>query len=346
MPAPTSGTEADGIVGETDTFRFSIEGPPSFAPQSPGDVDWANLTIDVRANGVPVIATPVPFTGGYTGVSGVREPGYPGGAATPLPEFEATYTYTTPGTVDWTIDGNFFTVLGGGPGGVEATQTAVDNNVILSQTITGPNATIATSTGQNAGVQAVRNPLATAISGYAAPTTITFTGDTWNANIAAGDIQAQFCDVTGTTCDNLALVGGTPPNNVPNVVVNTLGSDAGGNITGQIDLTRNNFLPFLTTGNRAIKLTGTNAGAGNVALVPVLVLGTPTITLNPAAGGAGTIVLVSGSNMNPGAGCHDQRLHPDRLRRPYLPPGGIARRHGQRRQRFAPRAPISAECGH
>ena len=160
----------------------------------------------------------------------------------------------------------------------------------LSLTAIGPNATIATVTGQNAGVQAVRPPLP-AFTGYLDnPTNITLTGNVWGASVASGGFTAQFCDVTGVTCDN-PIAGGT--------VTNTLTTDGSGVINGgAVVLNRTAFGPFITTGSRAIRLT---QGA-NVGLVPVLVLGTPTVTLSPASGGPGTLVAVTGANFNPGQG--------------------------------------------
>jgi len=157
----------------------------------------------------------------------------------------------------------------------------------VNLTVIGPNATIATSTGQNPGVQAVRIPLPT-LAGYTDnPTSISLNGTVWGASVVSGGFTAQFCDVTGVTCD--VPVGGT--------VTNTLTTDASGVINGgAVVLNRTSFGAFITAGSRAIKLT---QGA-NVGLVPTLVLTTPTITLSPSSGGPGTVVNASGSNMNPG----------------------------------------------
>jgi len=169
----------------------------------------------------------------------------------------------------------------GGPTGSFATNagnglTAGAGNIIFTTPVTflaiGPNGTIATSQGQNAGVQAIR-------TSPAYSTAVTLTGNTFATAVAAGSVTAQFCNVTGVTCD-------TP---VPGITVNTLTTSAGGVLSGGFTIQGS-----LTSGNRAIKVT---AGA-SVALIPVQVLAT-TISISPSSGGPGTVVAVSGSGFNP-----------------------------------------------
>jgi hypothetical protein len=166
--------------------------------------------------------------------------------------------------------------------------TAANNfGTVATLNVIGPGATIATSTGQNAGVAAVRAPLPPATGWAGGPTVIGLNGSVFGANVAAGGFTAQFCDVTGTTCD--VPVGGTITNNI---ATNASGDFVAGS---SITLTRTSFSPFITSGSRTIKLT---QGA-NVALVPVQVLGTPTVTVSPASAGLGATVQVSGANFNP-----------------------------------------------
>jgi hypothetical protein len=170
------------------------------------------------------------------------------------------------------------------------TNTASQFGNVGSITAIGPNAAITSSTGQNAGVAAIRLPLPAATGWTGGPTVVGLSGAVWDASVASGGFTAQFCDVTGTTCDT--------PNPGGWSITNNISTDGTGalNAGSAITLTRLSFAaPGVTSGSRAIKLTqGTN-----VALVPVLVLGTPTVTLSPANGGPGTTVSVSGSNFNP-----------------------------------------------
>jgi hypothetical protein len=160
----------------------------------------------------------------------------------------------------------------------------------VTLSVFGPNATVAQVTGQNAGVAAIRPPQPP-FTGYVDnPTTIQLTGNTWGANVTSGGFTAQFCDTTGTVCDAPAPATGT--------ITTSLTTNASGVINGGVvSVTRIGSGAWLTPGNRAVKLT---QGA-NSALVPILVLGTPTLTITPTGGGAGTAVSVSSGNyFNPG----------------------------------------------
>jgi hypothetical protein len=164
--------------------------------------------------------------------------------------------------------------------------TAANNfGTVATLTVNGPSATIATSSGQTAGVQALRAPRMS----WAVPTsTMTLTGTTFPASQASGAFTAALCDVTGTTCDTIG---------VPNSITNTLATDAGGNLTGSIAVTNGGSLA-LTTGLRAIRITG--GGLTVPALVGVRVLGAATVTLTPAQSFLGSAINVSGADFNPG----------------------------------------------
>ena len=166
--------------------------------------------------------------------------------------------------------------------------TAVPTLSMTTATVSaiGPNAAISSVTGITA-TNAVRPPLPP-ITGYTNnPTNIALTGTTWDASITAGGFTAQFCTTDGVTCATSYPGGGT--------VTNTLVTDVSGNVTGNVVLTRTGFGPYLTTGNRAIKLVQ----GSNSYLVPILVLGTPAVTVSPTSGGPGTVVTATGSNFNP-----------------------------------------------
>jgi hypothetical protein len=178
-----------------------------------------------------------------------------------------------------------------GPGGATGSFATNDPTSFLTFTtpvsidVAGPSATIATSTGQNAGVQAFRAPKPF----WAVPSaTVTLTGDTFPASQAAGTFTTAFCDVTGTTCDTIGI---------PNSITNTLATDVNGDLSGQITVTNGGPLS-MTTGLRAIKITG--GGLTVPALVPVRVLGSATLTLTPSQSFLGSAINVSGSDFNPG----------------------------------------------
>ena len=174
-------------------------------------------------------------------------------------------------------------------------RTAPVNSSVAVQafTITGPNGTILTSTGQDAGVQAARIPLPP-FTGYAngGVTNIALSGTIWLADAVSGDFTAQFCNSAGTTCDT--------PSGSDTIVDNDLTTSAGGTLVGTVNIRRVSIgSPFatLTTGLRSIKIVQT--AAAKTALVPVLILGTASVSASPASGGPGTVVTISGSNWNP-----------------------------------------------
>ena len=164
---------------------------------------------------------------------------------------------------------------------------AASSTITQSLTITGPNATILTSTGQNAGVQAFRAPKGF----WATPsTTITLSGSVWDVSKASADFTVKFCTTDGTTCNyNSGVL-------TPSSQTNTLSTDGSGLLTGSYTINNPAYALALTTGNRAIKITQ----GSNVALVPVQVLGSATLVNSPVSGGPGTVVAVSGSDYNPG----------------------------------------------
>ena len=161
---------------------------------------------------------------------------------------------------------------GSGQAGLAKTAPQVSSVVKNNITITGPNATIATSSGQNAGVAAVRNSAAYGV-------TVTVTGTVWGNNVAAGGFTASYCDLTGNNCDT--------------GITNTLTTDGSGVISGGSIVKPGGVA--LTAGNRTLKLVQ----GSNQSLTPVLVLDTAAITLSPTGGGPGTPVAISGSNFNP-----------------------------------------------
>ena len=144
-------------------------------------------------------------------------------------------------------------------------------------TTTGPNGVIATSTGQNAGIQAVR---VKGSQGANVTSSVTLTGSVWPANVVSGGFTIAMCNTLGASCD-------------ATVPANSLTTNGSGNISGgTITLAG---VGAYTTGNRTISVT---SGASN-ALVPVLVLGAPTLTISPTSGGAGTALAFSGTSYNP-----------------------------------------------
>lgn len=192
------------------------------------------------------------------------------------------------------------TVGPGGPSGSFAQNstsgaTAGFGNLVFSTPVTvvvaAPNAAIATSTGQDPGVQAIRQPSATWLPPAG---TVTLTGTAWANNVSVGGFTVQFCDSPGTTC-SAALPATT------GMITNSLSTNASGVLSGSIVFNRAGcspggcFLPMLATGSRTIKLT---QGA-TVALVPMVVVDVPTVTVVPAFGGPGSVVSVTGSNFNP-----------------------------------------------
>lgn len=160
--------------------------------------------------------------------------------------------------------------------GIAKTAPAASSTIRNTFTITGPNGTVVSSSGQNAGVQAAR-------FSAAYTTVVAVTGTVWTPNVASG-ITAQFCaDAAGTSCVNPGFS-----------VTNSLTTDASGNLSGAI--THAPGTPGPTTGNRYIVINdGTATGA-----IPILVLGTATVSVSPSKLGPGSAVTVSGTNFNPG----------------------------------------------
>lgn len=166
---------------------------------------------------------------------------------------------------------------GSGQPGLAKTAPAVSSVITQAFTTTGPNAAIVTSSGQNAGVQAVR-------MSAAYTSTVVLSGSVFGANAAVGQVTASFCDSTGASCVN---PGYSDTNSL---------SVTGGALSGAILHVPGT--PGPTTGSRAIKIVNTVDNA--TALVPVLVLGTATVSASPASFGPGATVVVTGSNFNPG----------------------------------------------
>ena len=164
--------------------------------------------------------------------------------------------------------------------------TVVPTQSMLTTTVLsiGPNASISSVTGITS-TTSVRPPLPP-LTGYTDnPTNIALTGSVWSNSVSSGGFVATFCNTAGASCDT--PLGGT--------VTNTLVTDGTGALTGNVILTRSSFSPFITTGNRTIKLVE----GSNTYLLPILVLGTPAVTASPTSGGPGTVVTATGSNFNP-----------------------------------------------
>lgn len=262
---------------------------------------WTISSTAGASNGINGDGSPANTGGGWATVSatGVVTPGVgaltiPGPAGSASIKLIAVINNSNSGTASSTPDiNNQFDEYWSAVDTTPSLQNYVDTGVPTGPlsfptaasaqqplTVIGPNATVATSTGQAAGAQAIgRNssaflPLAR---------TITLSGAQWDANVASGGFAAQVCDQTGAACDAA-------------VVTSTVTTDGTGAINGGSLTIPGGAAGTLTTGNRAIKLTqGTNS-----ALVNVVVLGTPTITVTPASGGVNTTAQVSGSNFNVG----------------------------------------------